>query len=177
MIEHRLIRRMAHLINEEIESILRREKVDALFIDAAVEFLKYYADKCHHGKEEDILFAELSLKRMIPEHRQIMEEIIKEHAQARNATSRLVRAKERYIGGETDALVSILNELKWLANFYPAHFEKEDKEFFMPLMHYFSAMERDDLIQKFFEFDMNLIHDRYQMIVDELEREKLYLKV
>ena len=66
MIEHRLIERMIHLIQQELERIQANVAVDpefafvdSVFIDTAVDFLRTYADRCHHGKEEDILFPEL----------------------------------------------------------------------------------------------------------------------
>ena len=36
--------------------------VDPVFIDTAVDFIHTYADRCHHGKEEDILFKALAAK-------------------------------------------------------------------------------------------------------------------
>jgi len=69
MIEHRLIERMIGLMSQELERIRNNIAVDPefafvdpVFIDTAVDFLRIYADRCHHGKEEDILFAELAAK-------------------------------------------------------------------------------------------------------------------
>ena len=75
MIEHRLIEKMIRLMDREIVRI--RENitvspqfafVDSRFIDAAVDFIRTYADQVHHGKEEDILFAALQEKPLSPEH-------------------------------------------------------------------------------------------------------------
>ena len=87
MIEHRLIERLIALMMRELTRMkdniaVDREFafVDPVFIDTAVDFMKTYADRCHHGKEEDILFAELAKKDLAPEHRQTMEELISDHA-------------------------------------------------------------------------------------------------
>ena len=73
MIEHRLIERMIRLLDQENTRI--RENigvlpefafVNAKFIDAAVDFIKTYADQVHHGKEEDILFTALLEKTAFP---------------------------------------------------------------------------------------------------------------
>jgi len=59
MIEHRLIEKMIKVIQKEVETWKREDRINPEFVDAAVDFIRVYADKCHHGKEEDILFREL----------------------------------------------------------------------------------------------------------------------
>ena len=58
MREHRRIERMVEGLRGERESV-RRGVVDPVFIDNAVDFFRTYADRTHHGKEEDILFRDL----------------------------------------------------------------------------------------------------------------------
>jgi hemerythrin-like domain-containing protein len=56
MWEHRLIEKMLRLFDGEIRKINELDRVDTVFIDTAVDFIRIYADRTHHGKEEDILF-------------------------------------------------------------------------------------------------------------------------
>jgi hemerythrin-like domain-containing protein len=51
MIEHRLIERMVRLMALELVKIKDAGEFDASFIDTAVDFLRTYADRCHHGKD------------------------------------------------------------------------------------------------------------------------------
>ena len=60
MIEHRLIEKMIVVIRKEIDRYESEGNINPEFIDAAVDFIHVYADKCHHGKEEDILFRDLT---------------------------------------------------------------------------------------------------------------------
>ena len=69
MWEHRLIEKMLHQFDGEIRRINEPDKVDT-----AVDFIRTYADRTHHGKEEDILFRELAKKQLSPEHARIMNE-------------------------------------------------------------------------------------------------------
>ena len=62
MIEHRLIEKMIAVIKKEIARMERQGKINPEFIDLAVDFIRMYADRCHHGKEEDILFRDLKQK-------------------------------------------------------------------------------------------------------------------
>ncbi|MFW9957485.1 MAG: hypothetical protein ACFFCT_05390 [Candidatus Odinarchaeota archaeon] len=49
MIEHRLIERMISVMGKEIKRIQKNREVDPKFIDTAVNFIRTYADQCHHG--------------------------------------------------------------------------------------------------------------------------------
>src|SRR5512136_250292 len=83
MIEHRLIERMIRIIGDEIRKMAEKRKVDPLFIDTCVDFFRTYADRTHHGKEEDILFRDMKKKQLAPEHANIMNDLIEEHKYAR----------------------------------------------------------------------------------------------
>src|SRR4030042_945025 len=100
MWEHRLIEKMLSLFGGETRKINEQNKVDALFVDTAVDFIRTYADRTHHGKEEDILFRDLVKKRLSPEHARIMDELVEEHKYSRKMVGLLVEAKERYLKGE-----------------------------------------------------------------------------
>ena len=60
--------------------------------------------------------------------------------------------------------------MKILVSFYPKHIEKEDKLFFIPCMDYFTDIEKDKMINEMWEFDKNMIHEKYTNIVEEYER-------
>jgi hemerythrin-like domain-containing protein len=96
-----------------------------------------------------------------------MDELISEHRYSRQVVGKLVAAKERYLKGE-DTSQEIIAYLKELAQFYPTHIEKEDKHFFYPCMAYFTAAEQDQMLSEFYEFDRNMIHEKYQKVVDQI---------
>jgi len=170
MKEHRLIERMIRVMELRLERAREEGKVDPLFIDTAADFIRTYADMCHHGKEEDILFRDLAGKNMSPEHRRIMQELIEEHKMGRKTVGHLMEAKEKYIGGEKGALQDIMSNIETLIRFYPEHIEKEDKHFFIPCMEYFTEEERDKMLEEMLGFDRNIIHEKYTGIVERYEK-------
>lgn len=170
MIEHRLIEKMIKLIKNGVERSEQQGKINPEFIDLAVDFIRVYADRCHHGKEEDILFRDLNKKPISADHKRIMDELIEEHRQGRRTVADLVEAKKGYINGEEGALSLILDRLKFLTDFYPKHIEKEDRHFFIPVMNYFSQEEKEAMLQEEWEFDKNLIHQIYQNRIREAEK-------
>jgi hemerythrin-like domain-containing protein len=171
MIEHRLIERMIAVMKSELQRLEDKRKVNPVLIDTAADFIRTYADRCHHGKEEDILFRELAKKQLSEAHRAIMQELIDEHTWGRKTTKKLVDSKERYLKREENALSEMVTCLRELVDFYPKHIEKEDRRFFVPVMAYFTQEEKEAMLQEGYEFDRNLIHEKYRDIVREFERE------
>ena len=168
MWEHRLIEKMLRLFEGEIRKINESNKLDTVFLDMAVDFIRTYADRTHHGKEEDILFRDLAKKPMSPDHARTMNELVEEHKSSRQIVGKLVEAKERYLEGE-DTLQEVVSLLGELARFYPLHIEKEDKHFFYPCMEYFTREEQDKMLAEFYEFDRTMIHEKYRKVVERME--------
>jgi hemerythrin-like domain-containing protein len=169
MIEHRLIERMINVLDDELKKIQEKKKINPVFIDNAVDFIRTYADQTHHGKEEDILFRELKNKEMSEKHRKTMEELIDEHVFARKTTGELVEAKERFTDGDEDAIQTVIEKMQTLVEFYPNHIDKEDNHFFNPVMDYFTKEEQDALLKEGQVFDRRMIHRKYNSLVTDYE--------
>ena len=169
MVEHRLIERMIALLAREAKRIRATGKVDTDFVLTGIDFIRLYADRCHHGKEEDILFRELKRKPLSEEHRRVMEELETEHVQGRKAVARLALVRERVLKGEASATRDLASLLEDLARFYPAHIDKEDRNFFLPCMDYFTEEEQARLLEESQEFDRNLLHIYYEGQLDSRE--------
>jgi hemerythrin-like domain-containing protein/rubredoxin len=163
---------MVLLVEMESSKIIENKKVNPISIDTMIDFFRTYADRCHHGKEEGILFRELATKELSGEHSAMMNELIEEHIYARKTVSSLENAKDSYVKGNAGSLNDISRILEELAKFYPKHILKEDKEFFYPCMEYFTKEEQEEMVLKFTEFDTKMIHERYRKIVAELEKAK-----
>lgn len=56
--EHKYILKIANALTKECNSLDSGKKLDKTFFETAIDFIKNYADKFHHAKEEDILFKE-----------------------------------------------------------------------------------------------------------------------
>lgn len=173
MIEHRLIERMIEVMKRQLQEWETEPTMDPSFIETAVDFIRTYADRCHHGKEEDILFRDLSKKPISGNHKRIMEELVEEHRWGRQTTGRLIEANQAYRKGHAEAASTILECVKALVEFYPKHIEKEDRHFFLPIMDYFSKEEKADMLNEEYEFDRVLIHDIYRDRVMK-EEESVY---
>lgn len=169
MKEHRVIERMIRLVKKKLVQFGETRNPDTGFITDAVDFLTVYADICHHGKEERILFASLNGKNISVNHKKIMERLIEDHRFGRKAVSELRLATARFAAGERDALGIILGRMKDLADLYPPHIKLEDEAFFLQVMKYFDKSEQQKMLEEFFDFDSTMTHEIYKGMVTRLE--------
>ena len=167
MIEHRLIQEMLNVIRRTLEQAEQAQAIDPYFVDTAVDFIRTYADRTHHGKEEDIMFRELRNKQISNKDRLLMDELIEDHIFSRSTTKALVEANIRYRKGNEAALGEVMACLKTLVEFYPKHIKKEDDVFFPASRTYFSDIEDQAMLNEFWEFDRKMIHEKYKAVVKE----------
>ncbi len=170
MAEHRVIERMLAILETQLGVIAETRTVDPTAIDTIVDFIRTYADRCHHGKEEDILFRRLADKPLDEGLAEVMAGLVDDHVHGRALTRSLVEANTRYRSGDVAALSEIESCARALVEFYPVHIAKEDRHFFKPCLEYFTEAEKDAMLADFDEFDRALIHEKYRGIVESLEQ-------
>jgi len=100
MIEHRLIEKMLNIASREMDFIKKGKKADPVLIATIVDFFRTYADRTHHGKEEDILFQALERKNMSQDDQRTKKELVDEHIRARKEVKELLEANGRYVAGD-----------------------------------------------------------------------------
>jgi hemerythrin-like domain-containing protein len=108
MIEHRLIEQMLNAIQRPLEHAEKTRAIDSYFVDTAVDFIRVYADRTHHGKEEDIMFRDLRKKQLSNEDRLLMDELVEDHIFSRSTTKALVETNMRYREGNEAALDEVV---------------------------------------------------------------------
>jgi len=168
MIEHRLIESMAAAMEAQAERMQAGQELDPRFIPEAVDFMRTYADRTHHGKEEDILFKALRGKRLSDEHRRTLDRLVDDHAKAREMVGKLSALGDEHLLGSPSAAYKAAMLMKDLVAFYHAHIELEDQGFFVPVMEYLSAEERQAMLEEFRDFDSRMVHERYARTVERL---------
>lgn len=170
MIEHRLIEKMLTVIDKRVSIMQEKNEIDPVFIDSAADFIRTYADRTHHGKEEDILFRDLGKKEMSSQEVKAMQDLVDEHMYARKIVGDIVDAKRKFLKGDVTAHTVIISGLRTLISFYPGHIQKEDKIFFPVTEKYFTAAELDQMLDEFWKFDREMIHEKYINLVQELSK-------
>jgi hemerythrin-like domain-containing protein len=123
--EHKLILRMIALVEKNTALLESGKFRNWQFYLDAVDFIRNYADRFHHAKEEDVLFIEL-IKNGMPEKQSPIEAMHMEHDQGRAHVRAMEEATLKAIEGETGQAAIIAEHAKGYASLLRGHIEKED---------------------------------------------------
>ncbi|MEW5895908.1 MAG: hemerythrin domain-containing protein [Candidatus Omnitrophota bacterium] len=165
MKEHRLIEKMVRVIDGKIKEYKGSGRPDGFFINGVVDFFKVYADKNHHGKEEEILFARLENRDITLQHRAIMQNLLRDHVQSRKIVGKIRELNAGIFKNSPQAIDEVIAHLQTLASLYTNHIDVEDNHFFLPVMGYFSKVEQEKMIEDFIDFDRQFVHNHYRDFV------------
>ncbi|MDF1568700.1 MAG: hemerythrin domain-containing protein [Spirochaetaceae bacterium] len=99
----------------------------------------------------------------------LMSELINEHKYGGELTGKLVAAKDAVVSGDSSRLEEILDVTGELIEFYPEHIRKEDKHFFPDTQRHYNKAELDAMLREFYDFDMQMIHEKYRSTVEAME--------
>jgi hemerythrin-like domain-containing protein len=124
--EHKYIKRMLKVIRSICYSVLKDEAIDYQDFYKVIDFVRNYADKHHHGKEEDLLF-----NRMVSEIGGAAEKLIKhgmlvEHDLGRLFMQQLEESVGKVINGEDEARLDVITNAVGYADLLTRHIDKED---------------------------------------------------
>src|SRR3990172_2227667 len=171
-IEHRLIERVIDDLGIRLKGVYARKTLDPRYVDQVVDFLQSYADLCHHGKEENILFKGLMVKGPSATLVRTVDELEAQHKFARTTIKQVVAANNAYLAGVKGSEEQVRGLLAQIAEHYLSHIQREDQEFYAPAMDYFSQDEKAAMIREFINFDRGLIHEKYGLLADAFEADR-----
>lgn len=148
--EHDSILHVLDILDKMLISTSKDDAEKMRYFNEVVYFLKTFADKCHHGKEEDYLFVEL-VEKGIPKEGGPVGVMLEEHKLGR-----------RYISEMADALAEKkLTDFEVAARGYADllrhHIEKENNILFEMADNVISEEEQDDLFEKFEKHEEEVI--------------------
>jgi len=139
--EHTVIKRLLALIPRVIEELdVTREQHRKLVLEV-VDFIRSYADRFHHAKEEDILFREFG------EDLEIIKSMHEEHRIGRGHVKAVIEAVE---SGDTAA---VKDHLTAYGQLLTGHIRKEDEILYPWMDRNLSTAQVGALFSKFAETD------------------------
>jgi len=123
--EHQLILRMIALVEHNADLAQSGEFSNWTFFLDAVDFIRNFADRFHHAKEEYVLFIEL-IKNGMPEKQSPIEAMHIEHDQGRSYVRNFEAAAQKALAGDEEAIPEIISNARGYAELLRAHIDKED---------------------------------------------------
>jgi hemerythrin-like domain-containing protein len=165
--EHVLIKRWVALIPEVIKNLeVESEQGRQLIIDS-VDFIRSYADKYHHAKEEEILF------KYFDENLDILKVMHEDHEQARSHVRAILEALDH------KAELSIAKHLKAYGDILAEHIKKEDEILYPWMDKNLSVTQIGELFSKFNEADEQIGFSpvKYEEFINRLEEKTKHKEV
>jgi hemerythrin-like domain-containing protein len=123
--EHRVILMVVKGLEAVALAIRSGERVDTASLNDAVSFMREYADRFHHAKEEELLFPSF-VSHGVPLHGCPIEALLHDHQRGRELVSALAKAIEASAGGDLGASQTIANVIGSIVELYSNHIWKED---------------------------------------------------
>jgi hemerythrin-like domain-containing protein len=172
--EHRVIERMLHILNVAAERLDKGEDVAPRVFETAGDFIRTFADRGHHGKEEDCLFPLLE-QRGIPRQGGPIEVMLAEHEEGRRFVRGMLEALERYKAGDREARSALAQHARGYTSLLSDHIPKEDNILYpMGEMHLTSA-DQTRLQEMFQQVEKERMgegkHQEYVHLIEELEKQ------
>lgn len=146
--EHHIIQTVVGVMAALVEDLDAEKGPERSVLRDIVEFMRMFADKCHHGKEESYLFPLLEAKG-VPVTGCPLGILIHEHQSGRKLVGELAEAAEAYGKGDSGANGRLRTSLQGLVNLYPNHIWKEDYLLFPMTNKILSDEEQRELLEKF----------------------------
>ena len=170
--EHRVIQKMVAGMSVLAEQLEGGEPVDVSLLESIVVFLRTFADRLHHGKEESFLFPAL-IRRGVPSQGCPIGGLTMEHQKGRVMVGELADAIRGYAAGEPPARENLVKSLRALVAFYPSHIWKEDYLLFPLAGKVLTPEDQQELMDKFETVERELgldVHEGFDKVAAELER-------
>lgn len=169
-LEHKYILKVVHALSVIDAELNRGEHVDVERIQKVVRFMRNFADKCHHAKEEAALFPAMEQKG-VPKTGCPLGVLRVEHEKGRKLVAALKEAADTYAADSPEVLENIRTAIAEIRQLYPNHIWKEDEMAFPMAQRLFTQDELKQLKSDFdkAEREFGHGHDQYIAFADEME--------
>jgi len=169
--EHEAILKMLDATEEAAKQIEMGVAAEPEVLSGLLEFLRLFADRCHHGKEEDLLFPMLE-KKGLPRNAGPVGVMLMEHDQGRALIRRMVEASEGFASGNRAAAEDWARAARGYALLLRSHIGKENNILFMMADQLLSEEEQEELSAGFERIEQEKMgegtHERLHALMDRL---------
>lgn len=177
--EHEGIKLALEILGEMCVRLERGEKVPAAHLRDMAAFIREFADRCHHAKEETVLFPELE-KAGVQRAGGPIGAMLSEHEAGRAFVKGLASGITAYEAGAKGAVGVILESARGYIGLLREHISKEDRVLY-PMAEKFLNPETDAaMLARFGKIESEEIgegrHEEFYVMLERLENEYLNQK-
>jgi len=171
--EHVYIKRMLKVLRKASYGVMQGGNIDYADFGKMIDFVRNYADRHHHGKEEKLLF-----NRMVDEIGGAAEKLVKsgmlvEHDLGRLHMKELEEALERVKGGDEESKLDVIANAISYTHLLNRHIDKEDAVVYPFAQRQLSAETMETINSECESFEKQMesegVQDRYIALLEEME--------
>jgi hemerythrin-like domain-containing protein len=174
MSEHRVIERMLATLEAGAARLEAGQPIRPGFFIQATDFVKGFADGCHHRKEEGVLFAAM-VDAGLPREVGPVAVMLAEHEEGRAYTRGLRVAAQRLDAGDATARAEVIGNARGYAGLLRQHIQKEDGILFPMADQVIPRAAHGQVLDGFEHVEHEEtgegVHEKYLALADALEQE------
>ena len=146
--EHQAVLLTIRILDQITIKLEAGQVIDVSHLDQIIEFLQVFVDKCHHGKEEKVLFPAME-EAGIPREGGPIGAMLHEHEQGRSFVQGFRNGVEDYRVGKEDALDKITENVQNYGRLLTAHIDKENNVLYVMAERVLSADKMAEISKSF----------------------------
>lgn len=174
--EHKGIVKMLNIVSNICDRLETGEKIDSDDLFSIVDFIKVFADKCHHGKEDDLFFP-LLIEKGMSKNQGPLEVIMVEHTEGRSYVRGFSEGVLKYKNNDADGVKQIIENGRNYVELLKAHIVKEDNILYPMGDKIMTAEDDIKLFSQFEKVEIEKIgagkHEEYHQLLDKLSKKYL----
>ena len=169
--EHALILEALDAIERKVAALEAGGGPDRAYFEKAVQFLRTFADQCHHGKEENLLFKTM-MDRGFPRQAGPIAVMLHEHETGRSFIRGIAEGAAA-VGTDPGAAKRIIENGRGYVALLRAHIDKENHILFPMADNVLSPEDQEQLGMEFERFEAEEtgagVHEAMLKLLDELK--------
>jgi hemerythrin-like domain-containing protein len=174
MQEHELILSVLDALEKGANRLRTGESVQAQFFLDAADFIRNFADGCHHMKEEGVLFKTM-VDRGFPEQHGPIAVMLAEHEQGRDFTHEMAQAAQKLAGGDASAADAVARAALGYVALLRQHIQKENQILFPMAGNFIPESEQAAVVAGFEKVEREDtgagVHEKYEALARSLRQQ------
>ena len=172
--EHEAVRLTIEILKKIGQRIDATGKISSTeHVEQLFEFFSTFVDRCHHGKEEELLFPALEQVGISREGGPVGE-MLQEHQQGRDLVAKMKAALSQYLDGDGNAARQLKKHADEYITLLDNHIDKENNVLFPLAVKHLSANTLAGMKKGFDTIESEKVgegkHEEFHRMIDSLER-------
>ena len=170
--EHEIVKHALTILEQISAKLDAGDALNVEHLSRLFEFLTEFVDKCHHGKEEDVLFPMMS-QTGSPPVKPMIAQMLSEHDAGRAFIKNMKQAFAQYQAGTADAGREFGQNANGYIELLRAHIAKEDGILYPFAETLLTDAQQAKLVEGFERIETERTgpgkHEEYHQMIHELE--------